>query len=151
MSDNFYKYILDNGPEAFDKMAADLAKQLNEAKAKYEAEQKKLAEEKAAAEADQKKRKNVVDVISQVLEQYYGGTLPVKAEDAVEGMLKAIDDVIKIDKAARDIADRFKVVKDETAPDGTHEKVVVGNLSDLSEEELADFWNGIHDTFFGKR
>lgn len=148
MSENFYKYIQDNGPEAFDKMAADLAKQLNEAKAKYEAEQKKLAEEKAKKETDQKKRANVVDVIAQVLEQYYGGTLPVKAEDAVEGMLKAIDEVIDMDKKVKSFADKLKVIKDETRPDGTHQKVVVGNLSDLSEEELVDFWNGIHDTFF---
>ena len=148
MSENFYKYIQDNGPEAFDKMAADLAKQLNEAKAKYEAEEKKRAEEKAKKETDQKKRANVVDVIAQVLEQYYGGTLPVKAEDAVEGMLKAIDEVIEMNNKVKVVTDRLKVVKDETAPDGTHEKVVVGDFSDLSDEELRDFWNGVHDIFF---
>ena len=33
MQNNFLEYIQKNGPEAFDKMAADLAKQLNDAKA----------------------------------------------------------------------------------------------------------------------
>ena len=32
MQNNFLEYIQKNGPEAFDKMAADLAKQLNDAK-----------------------------------------------------------------------------------------------------------------------
>jgi len=137
MQNNFLEYIQKNGPEAFDKMAADLAKQLNDAKAQYEADQKKKAEE--AKKADD--RALVRKQMGRLLNFYYGDDLTLELDKAVDLMFKAVDDAMK------KVEPKMKVVRDEDIPGG-HVKVMRGNLSDLSDEELRDFWNDVHETFF---
>lgn len=137
MQNNFLEYIQKNGPEAFDKMAADLAKQLNDAKAQYEADQKKKAED--AKKADD--RALVRKQMGRLLNFYYGDDLTLELDKAVDLMFKAVDDAMK------KVEPKMKVVRDEDIPGG-HVKVMRGDLSDMSDEELRDFWNGVHETFF---
>jgi len=137
MQNNFLEYIQKNGPEAFDKMAADLAKQLNDAKAQYEADQKKKAEE--AKKADD--RALVRKQMGRLLNFYYGDDLTMDLDKAVDLMFNAIDDAMK------KVEPKMKVVRDEDIPGG-HVKVMRGDLSELSDEELRDFWNNVHETFF---
>ena len=137
MQNNFLEYIQKNGPEAFDKMAADLAKQLNDAKAQYEADQKKKAEE--AKKADD--RALVRKQMGRLLNFYYGDDLTLELDKAVDLMFNAVDDAMK------KVEPKMKVVRDEDIPGG-HVKVMRGDLSDLSDEELRDFWNNVHETFF---
>lgn len=137
MQNNFLEYIQKNGPEAFDKMAADLAKQLNDAKAQYEADQKKKAEE--AKKADD--RALVRKQMGRLLNFYYGDDLTMDLDKAVNLMFKAVDDAMK------KVEPKMKVVRDEDIPGG-HVKVMRGDLSDLSDEELRNFWNDVHETFF---
>lgn len=137
MQNNFLEYIQKNGPEAFDKMAADLAKQLNDAKAQYEADQKKKAEE--AKKADD--RALVRKQMGRLLNFYYGDDLTMDLDKAVDLMFNAVDDAMK------KVEPKMKVVRDEDIPGG-HVKVMRGDLSDLSDEELRNFWNDVHETFF---
>ena len=137
MQNNFLEYIQKNGPEAFDKMAADLAKQLNDAKAQYEADQKKKAEE--AKKADD--RALVRKQMGRLLNFYYGDDLTMDLDKAVDLMFNAIDDAMK------KVEPKMKVVRDEDIPGG-HVKVMRGDLSELSDEELRNFWNDVHETFF---
>ena len=93
MQNNFLEYLQKNGVEAFDKMAADLAKQLNEAKATYEADQKKKAEEEKAKKAREKNRETVVNQIARLLKFYYGDDLLFDTE-AAKKALEAVDAMI---------------------------------------------------------
>lgn len=138
MQNNFLEYIQKNGPEAFDKMAADLAKQINEAKAQYEADQKKKQEDA---------RTTMVQQIGALLKSYYGDKLPMDPTKLGEAVLAAVDDAVTEAERIKKLTEKMEVVKDEDVPGG-HVKVVRGNLSDLSDEELADFWNNVHETFF---
>ena len=45
------------------------------------------------------------------------------------------------------VESKMEVVRDEDIPGG-HVKVMRGDLSDLSDEELRNFWNDVHETFF---
>jgi hypothetical protein len=137
MQNNFLEYIQKNGPEAFDKMAADLAKQLNDAKAQYEADQKKKVEETKKADDRALVRKQM----GRLLNFYYGDDLTLDLDKAVDLMFKAVDDAMK------KVEPKMKVVRDEDIPGG-HVKVMRGDLSDLSDEELRNFWNDVHETFF---
>ena len=137
MQNNFLEYIQKNGPEAFDKMAADLAKQLNDAKAQYEADQKKKEEE--AKKVDD--RALVRKQMGRLLNFYYGDDLTMDLDKAVDLMFNAVDDAMK------KVEPKMKVVRDEDIPGG-HVKVMRGDLSDLSDEELRNFWNDVHETFF---
>ena len=147
MQNNFLEYIQKNGVEAFDKMAADLAKQLNDAKATYEADQKKKTEEEKAKKAREKDRETVVKQIARLLKFYYGADLPFDAEEAAKGTLNAVDKTIAENQKKSKVDSKMKVVRDEDIPGG-HVKVMKGDLSDLSDEELRDFWNGFVDNFF---
>ena len=142
MQNNFLEYIQKNGPEAFDKMAADLAKQLNDAKAQYEADQKKKAEEAKKAND----RETIVKQIARLLKFYYGDDLLFDTE-AAKKALEAVDAMIAENQKKSKIESKMKVVKDEDIPGG-HVKVMRGDLSDLSDEELRNFWNDVHETFF---
>ena len=142
MQNNFLEYIQKNGPEAFDKMAADLAKQLNDAKAQYEADQKKKAEEAKKAND----RETIVKQIARLLKFYYGDDLLFDT-DAARKALEAVDAMIAENQKKSKIESKMKVVKDEDIPGG-HVKVMRGDLSDLSDEELRNFWNDVHETFF---
>ncbi len=137
MQNNFLEYIQKNGPEAFDKMAADLAKQLNDAKAQYEADQKKKVEETKKADDRALVRKQM----GRLLNFYYGDDLTLDLDKAVDLMFKAVDDAMK------KVEPKMKVVRDEDIPGG-HVKVMRGDLSELSDEELRNFWNDVHETFF---
>lgn len=142
MQNNFLEYLQKNGVEAFDKMAADLAKQLNDAKATYEADQKKKAE-KARDEI----RETTVNQIARLLKFYYGADLPFDAVEAAKGTLDAMDETIAANQKRSKAESKMEVVRDEDVPGG-HVKVMKGDLSDLSDEELRDFWNGFIDGFF---
>ena len=142
MQNNFLEYLQKNGPEAFDKMAADLAKQIIEAKAQYEADQKKKAEEAKKAND----RETIVKQIARLLKFYYGDDLLFDTE-AARGALEAVDAMIAENQKKSKIESKMKVVKDEDIPGG-QVKVMRGDLSDLSDEELRDFWNNVHETFF---
>lgn len=137
MQNNFLEYIQKNGPEAFDKMAADLAKQLNDAKAQYEADQKKKEEEAKAAKAKDDTRALVRKQMGRLLNFYYGKDLTLELDKAVDLMFGAVEDAMK------KVEPKLKVVKDEDTPFG-HVKVMTGDFSDMSDEELDAFWNGIH-------
>lgn len=147
MQNNFLEYLQKNGVEAFDKMAADLAKQLNEAKATYEADQKKKAEEEKAKKAREKNRETVVNQIARLLKFYYGDDLLFDTE-AAKKALEAVDAMIAENQKKSKIESKMKVVRDEDIPGG-HVKVMKGDLSELSDEELRNFWNGFVDGFFG--
>lgn len=147
MQNNFLEYLQKNGVEAFDKMAADLAKQLNEAKATYEADQKKKAEEEKAKKAREKNRETVVNQIARLLKFYYGDDLLFDTE-AAKKALEAVDAMIAENQKKSKIEPKMKVVRDEDIPGG-HVKVMKGDLSELSDEELRNFWNGFVDGFFG--
>ena len=110
MQNNFLEYIQKNGPEAFDKMAADLAKQLNDAKAQYEADQKKKAEE--AKKADD--RALVRKQMGRLLNFYYGDDLTLELDKAVDLMFNAVDDAMK------KVEPKMKVVRDEDIPGGSN-------------------------------
>lgn len=146
MQNNFLEYLQKNGVEAFDKMAADLAKQLNDAKAQYEADQKKKAEEEKAKKAKEKDRETVVKQIARLLKFYYGDDLLFDTE-AARKALEAADKTIAENQKKSKVDSKMKVVRDEDIPGG-HVKVMKGDLSDLSDEELRDFWNGFVDNFF---
>lgn len=148
MQNNFLEYLQKNGVEAFDKMAADLAKQLNDAKATYEADQKKKAEEEKAKKAREKDRETVVNQIARLLKFYYGADLPFDAVEAAKGTLDAVDKTIAENQKRSKVESKMKVVRDEDIPGG-HVKVMKGDLSELSDEELRNFWNGFVDGFFG--
>lgn len=148
MQNNFLEYLQKNGVEAFDKMAADLAKQLNDAKATYEADQKKKAEEEKAKKAREKDRETVVNQIARLLKFYYGANLPFDAVEAAKGTLDAVDKTIAENQKKSKVESKMKVVRDEDIPGG-HVKVMKGDLSELSDEELRNFWNGFVDGFFG--
>ena len=142
MQNNFLEYIQKNGPEAFDKMAADLAKQLNDAKAQYEADQKKKAEEAKKAND----RETIVKQIARLLKFYYGDDLLFDTE-AAKKALEAVDAMIAENQKKSKVESKMEVVRDEDIPGG-HVKVMRGDLSDLSDEELRNFWNDVHETFF---
>ena len=142
MQNNFLEYIQKNGPEAFDKMAADLAKQLNDAKAQYEADQKKKAEEAKKAND----RETIVKQIARLLKFYYGDDLLFDTE-AAKKALEAVDTMIAENQKKSKVESKMEVVRDEDIPGG-HVKVMRGDLSDLSDEELRNFWNDVHETFF---
>lgn len=142
MQNNFLEYIQKNGPEAFDKMAADLAKQLNDAKAQYEADQKKKAEEAKKAND----RETIVKQIARLLKFYYGDNLLFDT-DAARKALEAVDAMIAENQKKSKAESKMEVVRDEDIPGG-HVKVMRGDLSDLSDEELRAFWNDVHETFF---
>lgn len=146
MQNNFLEYLQKNGVEAFDKMAADLAKQLNDAKAQFEADQKKKAEEEVAKQKAAENRKVVAQSIGRTLKMYYGDKLADDPTELAEVMLKAIDKVAIADQKKSSFESKMEVVKDEDIPGG-HVKVMRGDLSDLSDEELRDFWNGFTDFF----
>lgn len=148
MQNNFLEYIQKNGVEAFDKMAADLAKQLNDAKAQYEADQKKKAEEEKAKKAKDEMRETAVKQLARLLRFFYGTDLPFDAVEAAKSTLDAVDKTIAENQKKDKVEPKMKVVRDEDIPGG-HIKVMEGNLSDLSDEELRDFWNGFVDGFFG--
>lgn len=147
MQNNFLEYLQKNGVEAFDKMAADLAKQLNDAKAQYEADQKKKAEEEKTKKARDEMRETTVNQIARLLKFYYGADLPFDAVEAAKGTLDAVDKTIAANQKRSKAESKMKVVRDEDVPGG-HVKVMKGDLSDLSDEELRDFWNGFIDGFF---
>ena len=142
MQNNFLEYIQKNGPEAFDKMAADLAKQLNDAKAQYETDQKKKAEEAKKAND----RETIVKQIARLLKFYYGDNLLFDT-DAARKALEAVDAMIAENQKKSKVESKMEVVRDEDIPGG-HVKVMRGDLSDLSDEELRNFWNDVHETFF---
>ena len=142
MQNNFLEYIQKNGPEAFDKMAADLAKQLNDAKTQYEADQKKKAEEAKKAND----RETIVKQIARLLKFYYGDDLLFDTE-AAKKALEAVDAMIAENQKKSKVESKMEVVRDEDIPGG-HVKVMRGDLSDLSDEELRNFWNDVHETFF---
>ena len=142
MQNNFLEYIQKNGPEAFDKMAADLAKQLNDAKTQYEADQKKKAEEAKKAND----RETIVKQIARLLKFYYGDDLLFDTE-AAKKALEAVDTMIAENQKKSKVESKMEVVRDEDIPGG-HVKVMRGDLSDLSDEELRNFWNDVHETFF---
>ena len=137
MQNNFLKFLEENGPEEFDKMAADIVKQLNEAKTTYEANQKKKEE-------DEKNRKTVLEQMGRLLKFYYGDRLGMDPGKAAKIALDAVDKAIPVTK---DVKSKLEVIKDEDTPIG-HVKVMRGDLSDLTDEELEDFWNGVHEAFF---
>ena len=134
--------IQKNGPEAFDKMATDLAKQLNDAKAQYEADQKKKAEEAKKAND----RETIVKQIARLLKFYYGDDLLFDT-DAARKALEAVDAMIAENQKKSKVESKMEVVRDEDIPGG-HVKVMRGDLSELSDEELRNFWNDVHETFF---
>ena len=142
MQNNFLEYLQKNGVEAFDKMAADLAKQLNDAKAQYEADQKKKAEDEKKAKKEAESREAVEKQIARLLKFYYGEDLPFDALEAAKGTLNAVDKTIAENQKKKDVESKMKVVRDEDVPGG-HIKVMQGDLRDLTDEELLDFWNGM--------
>lgn len=146
MQNNFLEYLQKNGVEAFDKMAADIAKQLNDAKATYEADQKKKAEEEKAKKARDEMRETVIKQIARLLKFYYGDDLLFDTE-AARKALEAADKMIAENQKKKVVEPKMKVVRDEDIPGG-HVKVMKGDLSELSDEELRNFWNGFIDGFF---
>ena len=143
MQNNFLEYIQKNGPEAFDKMAADLAKQLNDAKAQYEADQKKKAEDAKKAE----NRETMVKQLARLMKFYFGEGMPVDQYEMNQLVMEAAKNIIRDDQKKNTVESKMEVVRDEDIPGG-HIKVMRGDLSDMSDEELRDFWNGVHETFF---
>lgn len=143
MQNNFLEYIQKNGPEAFDKMAADLAKQLNDAKAQYEADQKKKAEEAKKAE----NRETMVKQLVRLMKFYFGEGMPVDQYEMSQLVMEAAKNIVRDDQKKNTVESKMEVVRDEDIPGG-HVKVMRGDLSDLSDEELRDFWNGFVDNFF---
>ena len=149
MQNNFLEYLQKNGVEAFDKMAADLAKQLNDAKAQYEADQKKKAEEDKKAKDRAENRAVCVKQFGRLLKFYFGDALTADPEEIADTTFKSIEKTLveKKDPEKPKWESKMEVIKDEKTPT-SHIKVMRGDLSDLTEEELADFWNGVHETFF---
>ena len=143
MQNNFLEYIQKNGPEAFDKMAADLAKQLNDAKAQYEADQKKKAEEAKKAE----NRETMVKQLARLMKFYFGEGMPVDQYEMNQLVMEAAKNIVRDDQKKNTVESNMEVVRDEDIPGG-HVKVMRGDLSDLSDEELRNFWNDVHETFF---
>ena len=140
MSNNFFEYLQKNGMEAFDKMADDLAKQLNEAKAKYLEAQKKKEEEAKAAAQKKENRDKVVESLARTLKFYYGEDMPLDPVEVADAVVKTIDDVVAAKRKIDKVKDKLEVVKDEDTDDG-HVLVMKADLSDLSEEDLADLFN----------
>lgn len=135
MEKDFYKYLEKNGLEAYDKMAKDLADQLNAARKKYEDNQKKAAEEKAKKEAASTKRNEAVNNLRDALRAYYGDKLtPEIATTCAEGILEATDLVVKATKKPK-----VEVIKDEDLPDGGH--VFAAKLHDCADLYDWDMWN----------
>lgn len=139
MDTNFYDYLEKNGLEAYDKMAKELADQLNAARQKYEDDQKKKAEaeaaKKAADEAAKKDRELAVNNLRDALLAYYGKKLTDRmATECAKGILEATDILVGIVKQPK-----VEVIKDEDTPDGGH--VFAAKLHDCADLYDIDTWD----------
>lgn len=145
--DKFYKFLKENGIEAFDKMAEDVAQAINGARVKFEEEEK--AKEGELAKALKKGKKSVlIKAIADLVNDYYGDDMEFfdgGAEMAAKCFVESIDEVLDDSRKVREFLDKAKVeVKDKGLGDETV-RIVKMDLSDLSEEEVAEFFNGLLD------
>ena len=149
MSDNFLEYLQKNGIEAFDKMIQDMANRANAARAQYEADQKKKEAAEKEAKVREANRETVIKQMGRLLKFYFGDALTANPEDIARATLKSVEETLTEMKIVDEPKwkSKMEVIKDEDTPDG-HVKVMRANLSDLSDEELREFWNGVHNTFF---
>lgn len=139
MDMNFYDYLNKNGLEAFDKMAKDLAEQVNAARQKYEDDQKKKAEmeeaRKKAEENLKQKRTVAANNIRDALLAYYGTKLTDRmAADCATAILEATDSIVGVKKAPK-----VEIVRDEKTPDGGY--VFEARLHDCSDLYDVDTWD----------
>lgn len=143
MQNNFLEYIQKNGPEAFEKMVADT-------RAQYEADQKKKAEAEKAAKAREENREIVRAQLGRLMKFYYGDDMGLEPNSVADAVLRSVDELVKNTKAiAKVTPSKIEVVKDEDLPDGGHVTVLKGGFDDMTDEEIEEFWNGVHKTFFG--
>lgn len=118
---DLYDYIAKHGADAYDKMATELASNINSAKAKYEADQK------AKNEADQLKTARVASLAG-TMRDWFGDK--IKPEVA-----KAYAEEVYADMV--DLANSDVDVKTEDIPGG--KKVTIkGKLTDDDVKELVD-------------
>lgn len=130
---DFYDFAKKNGLEAFDKMADEMAKKLNEARARYEADQKKEADAQALAEKKDKAMHQVRDALGMVYPQ-----LGEKLDAVVEAIFEAVNELAEV-------LPKVEILRDETDENGN--KVFAARIRDCGDLYDKDLW----DLLLGKK
>ena len=138
---DLYDYITKNGADAYDAMAKELADNINAAKAKFEADQKKKAEETKLA--DQRRTD-----LSYAIKNWFGDDYfnPLTCDQVAKSMYQALED---FGKKTDTIMKHAKDVKTETTkiPGGT-KTVTTGTLDSKDVDALiSDIVSEFRKTF----
>lgn len=140
---DLYDYIAKNGADAYDKMATELADNINKAKAAYEADQEKKAKKAALVQ-----KRN--DAFADLFHEFWApeDIAPLGYDTLAKTICEAVDN---FGKQKDYIMKHAKDVKTETTkiPGGT-KTVVTGTLNgDDLDKILEEFLNGFVDGFTG--
>jgi alkylhydroperoxidase/carboxymuconolactone decarboxylase family protein YurZ len=149
-TDLFYKILKENGRDEFDKMANELAKNLNAAREKWESEKKAEAEKQRKINERKQAENRAALAISSHLNDLFGDVWPMQqssdfAKAMIDELNQAADKMKQVDDAMKKVADTVPVVEEKKTPDS---KVTVrkGTI-DPKSKELQDLLDLIHSVF----
>lgn len=149
-TDLFYKILKENGRDEFDKMAGELAKNLNAAREKWESEKKAEAEKQRKINERKQAENRAALAISSHLNDLFGDVWPMQqssdfAKAMIDELNQAADKMKQVDDAVKKVADTVPVVEEKKTPDS---KVTVrkGTI-DPKSKELQDLLDLIHSVF----
>lgn len=149
-ADLFYNVIKENGKDEFDKLANELATNLNAARRRYEDEQKAAAERQRLINERQGQETRAALAISSHLNDLFGDFWPMEessniAKKLIADMNERVAKMDKVQKAVDKVADKVPVVEQKDTP--TEKKTVRKGTIDPKDADFAALSKLINDLF----
>lgn len=148
--DLFYSVIKENGKDEFDKLAKELANNLNAARKRYEDEQKAEAERQRIINERQGRETRAGLAIASHLNDLFGDIWPMEessniAKKLIADMNEKAAKMNQVKDAVDKVADKVPVVEEKETP--TSKKTVRKGVIDPKDTDFAELYKLIADVF----
>ena len=149
-TDLFYNILKENGREEFDKLANELAHNLNDARKRWEKEEKEKEERQRLINERQGQETRAALAISSHLNDLFGDYWPMEessniAKKLIADMNEKAKKMCKVADAVDKVADKVPVVEQKDTP--TEKKTVRKGTIDPKDADFAALSKLINDLF----
>ena len=149
-TDLFYSVIKENGKDEFDKLAKELANNLNAARKRYEDEQKAEAERQRIINERQGQETRAGLAIASHLNDLFGDIWPMEessniAKQLIADMNEKAAKMNQVKDAVDKVVDKVPVVEEKETP--TSKKTVRKGVIDPKDADFSELYKLIADIF----
>ena len=149
-TDLFYNILKENGREEFDKLANELAHNLNDARKRWEKEEKEKEERQRLINERQGQETRAGLAIASHLNDLFGDYWPMEessniAKKLIADMNEKAKKMCKVADAVDKVAETMPVVEEKETP--TSKKTVRAGTLDPKSNEWADLAKVLNDLF----